>query len=165
MRDYLSGLVRRFWRRAPSRSSVVDNDKDEHTPETTSHIAADNEPAHRPIAFAAPTYKPPPQIPSSPNSLAGKSSISQGSDQGSPATHTAFVRMAEDPADLCWTNDLIMSEVYAHIESRSDLLSCLLVSKDNYGRAVKHLYENLSKASIPRMIELGCPFVSRCKLP
>lgn len=140
MRDYLSGLVRRFWRRAPSRSSVVDNDKDEHTPETTSHIAADDGPAHAPIAFDTPTYKPPSNIPSPFQSHTGRSSISQGSDQGSPATHTAFVRMAEDPADLCWTNDLIMSEVYAHIESRSDLLSCLLVSKDNYRRVAKELY-------------------------
>ncbi|KAG7529529.1 hypothetical protein FFLO_05597 [Filobasidium floriforme] len=158
MHHYLSGLVRRFWRRAPSRSLVVDNDKDEHTLETTSHIAADDGPAHAPIAFDTPTYKPPSSIPSSLNSPAGKSSISQGSDQGSPATHTALVRMAEDPADLFWTNDLIMSEVYAHIEYKRDLLSCLLASKDNFGRVAKHLYRDLSKASIHRMIDLGCPY-------
>lgn len=181
MRDYLSGLVRRFWRRAPFPPLRVDNDTHEHTPEAQSEWTIDGS---IPSSLNSPTGKSyfsqgsgqgsPTHIdqstPLSLDSPTGKSSIheSSGSDQGSsPATQTAFVRMAafeadlgETATDLLWSNDLIMSEVYAYVQAKSDLLSCLLVSKDNFGRVAKHLYRSLSKASIRRMIDLGCPYVS-----
>lgn len=63
------------------------------------------------------------------------------------------------PAELVWSNDLCMSEIYGQM-GRATLLKCLVLSKDNVERVAKEMYRSMERRESTNMFECGSDFVS-----
>ncbi|KAG7529530.1 hypothetical protein FFLO_05598 [Filobasidium floriforme] len=61
------------------------------------------------------------------------------------------------PAELVWSNDLCMSEIYGQM-GRATLLECLVLSKVNVERVAKELYRDMERRDLTNMFECGSDF-------
>lgn len=72
-------------------------------------------------------------------------------------------RIDPSPAELVWSNDLCMSEIYSQM-GKGTLVECLVLSKDNVERVAKELYRSMERERVMDMFESGCDLVSTISL-
>lgn len=65
------------------------------------------------------------------------------------------------PGELVFQNDLLLSEIYKHLDTKGDQKTCLLVSKSGYDTAAKRLYREMRIEDLAPFFAGNCSIVSK----
>jgi hypothetical protein len=64
------------------------------------------------------------------------------------------------PGELVFQNELLLSEIYKHLDTKGDQKTCLLVCKSGYDTAAKRLYREMRIEDLAPFFAGNCSIVS-----
>lgn len=65
------------------------------------------------------------------------------------------------PGELVFSNELLLSEIYEHLDIKENQKNCLLVCKSGYDTAAKRLYREMRIEDLAPFFAGNCSIVSK----